>query len=352
MGRCGWKDIADAEFPAGASTPRIMDKSADGILRAYGEDVPADGVSGYAIGCIFQHTDAGSVEEMLYVNEGTATSCDFNVLRTDTYKVNADAAGDRGPSPLIWESCPVLEYLINPAKGFYFFDDFTHTFNLAAGAGSAGQLGNWSYYGDNDAEAEAIIQTDDSKGELKIVDGGAGADNNAMFICLGPNTGGYIKLDSDTKKAFWFEARIKAELITDAQNGIFCGFMEEALLGSDTIIADGGTMADKDYVGFWRLEGDGDKLDVIHNVSTGGHTVLSADAVTLVADTYVKVGMKLDAGDATLKFYADGVYLCSVELDAANFPDAEELCFYFGCKAGENADNSASIDWVRIAQDY
>ena len=44
-----------------------------------GPTVPADGGAGYGVGCVFQHTDGGD-GTAFYVNEGTATSCDFNPL--------------------------------------------------------------------------------------------------------------------------------------------------------------------------------------------------------------------------------------------------------------------------------
>jgi len=50
-----------------------------GLLLASGTTVPTDGTAGYATGCIFQHTDGGD-GSALYVNEGTVTSCDFNLI--------------------------------------------------------------------------------------------------------------------------------------------------------------------------------------------------------------------------------------------------------------------------------
>ena len=50
-----------------------------GIIRAYGDTVPADGADGYATSCIFHHTDGGD-GTALYVNEGTSTSADFNAI--------------------------------------------------------------------------------------------------------------------------------------------------------------------------------------------------------------------------------------------------------------------------------
>ena len=50
-----------------------------GIIQAAGDTVPSDGASGYATGCLFQHTNGGAGTS-LYVNEGTNTSCDFNAV--------------------------------------------------------------------------------------------------------------------------------------------------------------------------------------------------------------------------------------------------------------------------------
>lgn len=50
-----------------------------GILVAFGVDVPTDGQAGYAVGCLFLHVDGGA-GTALYVNEGSATSCDFDAV--------------------------------------------------------------------------------------------------------------------------------------------------------------------------------------------------------------------------------------------------------------------------------
>jgi len=65
--------------PAASATVRAIYTIEDGILIAYGNTVPADATAGYAIGCIFIHTDGGDATA-LYVNEGTASSCNFNAI--------------------------------------------------------------------------------------------------------------------------------------------------------------------------------------------------------------------------------------------------------------------------------
>ena len=49
------------------------------ILWCHGATMPTDALAGYAVGCIFQHTD-GAAGSLLYGNEGSATSCDFDVV--------------------------------------------------------------------------------------------------------------------------------------------------------------------------------------------------------------------------------------------------------------------------------
>jgi hypothetical protein len=50
-----------------------------GLLTASGATVPTDGAAGYQPGAIFQHTD-GASGAVLYVNDGTVASCDFNAV--------------------------------------------------------------------------------------------------------------------------------------------------------------------------------------------------------------------------------------------------------------------------------
>jgi hypothetical protein len=50
-----------------------------GITRCAGIAKPADGTAGYAVGCLFQNL-AGGAGTALYVNEGTAASCDFDAV--------------------------------------------------------------------------------------------------------------------------------------------------------------------------------------------------------------------------------------------------------------------------------
>jgi len=60
-----------------------------GLLFAHGDTVPTNGTSGYLPGCIFQHIDGGA-GAVLYVNEGTYSSCDFNLLESTSGNMSVD----------------------------------------------------------------------------------------------------------------------------------------------------------------------------------------------------------------------------------------------------------------------
>jgi len=64
-----------------------------GILDAWGDTVPADGVAGYATGCLFRHTDGGA-GTAVYENVGSDTSCDFDAIDEGEITNIADDAVD------------------------------------------------------------------------------------------------------------------------------------------------------------------------------------------------------------------------------------------------------------------
>ena len=155
-----------------------------GILFDYGTTVPADNEADYAAGALFQKID-GSAATVLYVNEGTLTACSFRAATSasaaalETALALATTPGGaskigvfdtvgywtattletilaelglrlrpsgtlgKGPSPLIWNSCPLLDILMNPAKGWAWLEDFIGP-NALLAAGSTDVHG-WDY---------------------------------------------------------------------------------------------------------------------------------------------------------------------------------------------------------------
>lgn len=117
--------------PTGIAAVKTIFKSKDGIMLAYGITVPSDAATGYAEGCLFFHTDGTAGSDTLYTNDGTNESADFNVvLNRDNVvtQIQADylasSADDGGGSPLLWDGAPLLEVMLDPSKGYYYFNDF------------------------------------------------------------------------------------------------------------------------------------------------------------------------------------------------------------------------------------
>jgi len=84
------KICGEPQVVGDSSTSLIVDRydTDSRITRAHGATVPTDADAGYAVGCVFIDTDSGA-GATFYVNEGSTTSCDFNVTGT-TGDINAD----------------------------------------------------------------------------------------------------------------------------------------------------------------------------------------------------------------------------------------------------------------------
>lgn len=260
----------------------------------------------------------------------------------------SDTASGKGPSPKLWSDCPLAAIMFNPGKGWCYTEHFLKVPVLANNATSEYDAVN-SYNVYSGATTGKTVGVKDEVGGILQLFTSTNNEGTGLVACNSSNDAGEIKLSSTTPKSFWFEARLKHINVTDSKAGVFVGFAEEALNTANSIIAAAGTLADKDLVGFWRLEGDGDKYDIYCNTSgAGGVTAIKADAATIEADTYHKVGMHVKGKFIT--FFYDGEPVAVYQTDGTNFPDAEELAFYIAITAAADDDFYVEVDWVRIAQ--
>lgn len=80
----------------GTSVVTVLEFDIEGmVLLAKGSTVPADADAGFAKGCIFIDSDA-SQGAIVYINEGSKTSADFNPLSTNYSANTAITASDDG----------------------------------------------------------------------------------------------------------------------------------------------------------------------------------------------------------------------------------------------------------------
>ncbi len=275
----------------------------------------------------------------------------------------------RGPSPSIWADCPIVAFQKDPSKGVHFFDDFKNSAILqeeAARTAWTGGIGhlvgdiNWQGYVETALIVDFALQADDEGVLMLDTDG---TNDQGAGITTGDNVQGVFRSPKvgETKK-FWFEARLKVNTITNTDLSWFVGLMEPGKLSSGSPLGAAPTApVSSDHFGFFVAEADGDDVTIVYEEAGAGTAQSSTGVITLVADTYIRLGIKLvlDGNSAKIRFYADGVDLgddVAVDVGStnANWPgntNMDAIITLTSGATGENGDN-LKIDWVRIAQEY
>lgn len=257
----------------------------------------------------------------------------------------------RGPSPAIWADFDKAD-LLRPGLSNHVFDDFV---NVASDVSlyyhSSGNV--WKTIEDTGSTV-AQLATAGRIGALALTTDST--DNDEIYMQYGSATTNLFKLDASSGTKFWYECRFKVSVITDSTYDLIVGLAEEGAAAADAI-TDADAYVDKDFIGFRVPAADGNGLDVFWKKSGQTEVELIADAATLVADTYVKVGLVFDPNesvDKRLKFYVNGTELSTygtyTQMAAATFPSGEELTPFFALKAASGAVRVLTIDWVRAAQ--
>jgi hypothetical protein len=254
------------------------------------------------------------------------------------------------PSPGVWGNCPIN--LATDGLSVH-NDDFLTVASIdASGAAVTGNYATAGGHYEIYAHQGGTITSGSTVGGDIVV----ASDGDNEGIAIGPNVTAAFKITAANMRRLWFECRFKVDTIADTKNGVFIGLLEKAAVAAAVPITTSGTIADTNIIGFHRLEGDGDKMDVVYKADGQTQQTALADAVTLVADTYKKVGFYFD-GLSTVKFYDDGEEVASARLDyddlnAATFPSDVVLgpCIAIMNATG-STPGSLTVDWVRCVQD-
>lgn len=260
----------------------------------------------------------------------------------------------RGPSPQLWGSCPADEITQNPTLGIHIFEDFTH-FPAYVGTNAANTTsinGHKVYWGAGTSVGPGCSQSATEQGGVFVL---SASDLTNISGSIQMESGA-ILANASVKK-MWFEGRIKASTIANDTLGWFFGLLETGVLTTVIPVAADDTLSSHNLIGFHRDAGDGDMLDIKYRADGQTVQVVQADAVTLVADTYVKLGILYDTtADASqrIKFYKNGVdigyYVTQTQCDAATFPDDVILGPVLASTAKTAAGaGTVSLDWYRYA---
>ena len=151
-----------------------------------------------------------------------------------------------------------------------------------------------------------------------------------------------------------FECRLRKTTVTDNALGFFVGLAEGPVGAAHLTVDSGVIKASISAVGFSNLMDDGDKADIIHqDTGTAGPVTVLANAATLVANTYIKLGFLFDPNattDKRIKWFVDGVelatYTTGTQIAAATFPGGEGMAaMVMAATGGESMTDTLSLDW-------
>lgn len=272
----------------------------------------ADQLTLTTIGGTATHTldDSGNA-----THTGTVTAATLAVSGTAT--VGTLAATTLRAGSGLWAACPVTQ---DPSVLHTFFDDF-----LAL-------LTPWTVTEDDAADTQ--VANDVQHGVVSMTQK-AITDNDGAQMTWAQET---FKLTSG--KRLWFEVRLRCPAGA-TQLDWFIGLAEaEDLTGvADNMPANG--------IGFKKDDGD-TNIDLS---SSDGGTDTTRDAVgTLVANTWIRVGMLFDggaSGAATITPYVDGVAGTAITVTYATMA---EMAPIFMVRNGDATTTQVlDIDYVKVA---
>ena len=253
----------------------------------------------------------------------------------------------KGPSPNLWYACPSPQELIEgPRYGYgnvWGPDRFLNSraFTVPTTEANFNEYKGFSDTGGAMAIASAagggiILSSDDDN------EGASIADVTLPFKII--RGGGSL----------WFEASVQTSTIADTKVGFVIGLWEQQTLSATVPIAAAGTLADANFVGFHRLEGDGDQIDIVYKAN-GVTQVSQTDAQTLVADTAMKLGFYYDDASFVLTYFANGIKIGTPKTiptaAGTDFPNDVLLgkCFAVLNAAG-SSPGTVTCNWWRAVQ--
>lgn len=266
----------------------------------------------------------------------------------------------RGPSVAIWGDLSKIQH--DQLMGYcsVHFDDFARAPNTAL-VNAAAQSGLVTYT-DNGVTIKGIAGPADlntssnthALGVLEIAHDGTDLDEGHVQI----GDGGQYQISLNTGKAgkLFFETRLSINSVADNGLAIFAG-LGTAPVAAGHLVDNTGALEDNNFVGFQILADDGDKIDIAFKANGQTQNTVLANAHTMVADKYVKLGFVFDPtakAAEKIKFYINGTeqssYVSAGDINAATFPEGVALAPMVLTKLGSATDIHAKVDWIGVAQ--
>lgn len=259
------------------------------------------------------------------------------------------------PSPAIWDRVPWSDLWKGKLK--FFHEDFTN-FGVAIAESSnaatyCGDSGLWLSYEDT-SDVPTQLATDDN-GVLNLSI--AATDNNESWLMPGSATSVMFvpKTKANGGTSIFYEARVNMSTLV---GNMFVGLAQEGSAAADFIADSGGTLADKDYIGFLVDEDAPTVARFVYHKASGTAKNISTSIHTFVADEFVKLGFIIDmdewGNNKRVKGFVNGVEHAdaltnTLYENTTDFPTGEEMHVIFGGK-NNNAAKVVRADWIRCAQ--
>ncbi len=267
----------------------------------------------------------------------------------------------RGPSGAVWKGFNPPEGGIfgstqsgNPAWGF--FDDFLYKaattlydgyFMLLTGTGTYTRIAS-------DYDPASVSTTSLGTMEFLVSD-----DNAESIMSFGNAVDAPFNLGMGRDVAF--ECRLTSENVAADDFCLFVGLAELGAQATTKINDNGQDLVNEfDLLGFQHLMTDSTAMNGLYQVGgqTAGTSVSNtglAALATLVANTYVKLGFRWDAGQGILRWYVNGVEDVGARLERRNlssgtFPDDNFMTPMIMLGTDQANDSVVNMDWWACAQ--
>ena len=156
-----------------------------------------------------------------------------------------------------------------------------------------------------------------------------------------------------------FECRLKVNTIADSIGDIFIGLAGAAGVApaavSVPITQTADTLATTvSLLGFHKLSGDGDKVDLAYERASGT-TATKADVATLVADTYIKLGFRYSGHHKTVSVFVNGAEVVSSRVAASvtgatPWPNDYMAPMIATMQVDGTTGMTPTVDWYACAQ--
>ena len=254
----------------------------------------------------------------------------------DNEHLIAGTASGYGPSPKIWSSCPVLPIMLDPTKGFVYFNDFVHAF---AATGTDNQCYDGLLH--TERTQGTISNAPAVPGGVIVLDAGADTVNTGITAqAVG------CQCEPGANTTIYMEWRV---LVTVGGGqcfmGLCCDSTTAPVASGDAIVTN------KNLAGFYRDAGTGD-TDWTVGVCDASSSEESDDEVSGASESvYEKFGLVLEGIGAVsgskVTFFHNGEPVYATH-DINDMP-LLLMCPTFQADADGTDRPYMYLDWLRVA---